>query len=64
MTEAAPGKWSGAQILEHLLLTYSHTNRGLEKCLQAGGKHCLCGVTREEETLQLLRTYSPLPCPK
>lgn len=34
---AAPaGKWSAAQILEHLLLTYQGTNRGLEKCLEQG----------------------------
>lgn len=26
------GKWSPAQILEHLLLTYKTTNRGLENC--------------------------------
>jgi|ERR1035438_6301370 hypothetical protein len=36
MVQAASGKWNGAQILEHLFLTYHHTNRGLEKCLQAG----------------------------
>src|SRR5271156_2330842 len=33
---AAPGKWSAAQILEHLLLTYQGTNRGLMKCLEQG----------------------------
>jgi hypothetical protein len=36
MAQAAPGKWNSTQILEHLFLTYHHTNRGLEKCLQAG----------------------------
>jgi len=29
-------KWSAAQILEHLFLTYKHTSRGLEKCLEQG----------------------------
>jgi hypothetical protein len=34
---AAPaGKWSAAQILEHLFLTYQGTNRGLIKCLEQG----------------------------
>ena len=33
---APVGKWSPAQILEHLLLTYKSTNRGLEKCLEQG----------------------------
>jgi hypothetical protein len=29
-------KWSAAQILEHLLLTYAGTIKGMEKCLAAG----------------------------
>jgi hypothetical protein len=33
---APEGKWSPAQILEHLLLTYKSTHRGLEKCLEHG----------------------------
>lgn len=36
MTQAPAGKWSAAQILEHLFLTYKHTNRGMEKCLEQG----------------------------
>lgn len=30
------GKWSAAQVLEHLYLTYQGTNRGLAKCLEKG----------------------------
>ena len=30
------GKWSIAEILEHLALTYSGTKLGLDRCLQAG----------------------------
>ena len=30
------GKWSAAEILEHLYLTYTGTIRGFEKCLAAG----------------------------
>jgi len=33
---APDGKWSPAQILEHLLLTYRGTNKGVAKCLQQG----------------------------
>lgn len=33
LSQAPPGKWSAAQILEHLFLTYKHTNRGMAKCL-------------------------------
>jgi hypothetical protein len=29
-------KWSAAEILEHLYLTYTGTTRGMEKCLAAG----------------------------
>jgi hypothetical protein len=30
------GKWSAADVLEHLSLTYSGTTRGFGKCLQGG----------------------------
>ena len=30
------GKWSPAQILEHLWLTYRNTNKGIAKCLEKG----------------------------
>ena len=31
-----PGKWSAAEVLEHLYLTYTGTTRGLEKVLARG----------------------------
>jgi len=36
LTVAPPGKWSAAQILEHLFLTYKGTNGGLIRCLKQG----------------------------
>lgn len=36
LVKAPAEKWSAGQILEHLFLTYLHTNRGLEKCLEQG----------------------------
>ncbi len=30
------GKWSAAEVLEHLYLTYTGTIKGFEKCLEAG----------------------------
>ncbi len=36
LARAPAGKWSSAQILEHLFLTYQGTNRGLMKCLEKG----------------------------
>src|SRR6202795_4536267 len=36
LAQGPVGKWNAAQILEHLLLTYKGTNRGLAKCLEGG----------------------------
>ena len=36
MTQAPAGKWTPAQILEHLFLTYKGTNSGLAKCIEQG----------------------------
>ncbi len=36
MQNAPAGKWSSAQILEHLYLTYKYTNKGIAKCLEGG----------------------------
>ena len=35
LAQAPPGKWSAAQILEHLFLTYTGTIKGCERCLQS-----------------------------
>ena len=36
LAQHPPGKWSTAEILEHLSLTYSGTTRSLSKSLAAG----------------------------
>lgn|SRR6266567_5031271 len=36
LTRHAEGKWSPAEILEHLNLSYSGTIKGLDRCLQSG----------------------------
>jgi len=36
LLKAPFGKWSSAQILEHLYLTYKGTNKGIAKCLTDG----------------------------
>jgi|SRR5208282_3776226 len=36
LARAPAGKWSAAQILEHLFLTYKNTNRGIAKCVEKG----------------------------
>ena len=34
--QGPPGKWTAAQILEHLLLTYTGTTKGLRRILDSG----------------------------
>jgi hypothetical protein len=36
LTRHPEGKWSTAEILEHLYLTYTGTIKGFERCLEAG----------------------------
>jgi hypothetical protein len=36
LTRRPADKWSAAEVLEHLYLTYTGTAKSLEKCLQAG----------------------------
>jgi len=36
MAQIVSESWSADQILEHLLLTYKHTGRGLQRCLEQG----------------------------
>ncbi len=37
LQRAPAGTWSGAEILEHLFLTYKSTNRGIARVLEKGG---------------------------
>jgi hypothetical protein len=36
LTRHPQGKWSAAEVLEHLYLTYTGTTKGCERCLQEG----------------------------
>jgi hypothetical protein len=36
LTRQPEGKWSAAEILEHLYLTYTGTQKAFERCLKAG----------------------------
>ena len=36
LAKGPAGKWSPAQILEHLFLTYKGTNHGVARCLEKG----------------------------
>jgi len=35
LTQHAEGKWSAAEVLEHLYLTYSGTEKGFRRCLES-----------------------------
>jgi hypothetical protein len=36
LTRKTDGKWSAAEVLEHLYLTYTGTQKAFERCLKAG----------------------------
>ena len=46
------GKWSTAEILEHLYLTYTGTVKGFERCLEAGKP-----LARAPELRDRMRTF-------
>ena len=54
LAEAPAGKWSAAQILEHLFLTYKNTNRGIAKCLERGAPLATGGATTLKHRLATL----------
>lgn len=47
LNDGPTGKWSPAQILEHLYLTYRGTNKGLAKCLEKGAPLATAGTFRD-----------------
>jgi hypothetical protein len=53
MNRAPQGKWSGAQVLEHLYLTYRGTNAGISKCLERGTP-----VARPATFIDRVRTFA------
>ena len=61
LAKAPSGKWSAAQILEHLFLTYMHTNRGLEKCLEQGAPLATRATLRDRIATALVVKLGYLP---
>ena len=53
LAQAPTEKWSGAQIMEHLFLTYKGTNRGLAKCME-GGAPLATGATLRDRIATLM----------
>ena len=61
LAQAPAGKWSAAQILEHLLLTYQNTNRGLAKCLAQGAPLATRGTLKHRLAALLVVNLGYLP---
>ena len=51
LTRHPEGKWSAAEVLEHLYLTYTGTVKGFERCLQEGKP--LAGAPTMKQRLQI-----------
>ena len=61
LAHAPAGKWSAAQILEHLLLTYQNTNRGLAKCLAQGAPLATHATLKHRLAALLVVNFGYLP---
>lgn len=54
LAKATEGKWSAAQILEHLFLTYKNTTKGLTKCLEKGAPLATTATLKQRVATRLL----------
>ncbi|MGA7294570.1 MAG: DUF1569 domain-containing protein [Terriglobales bacterium] len=54
LTKNIPGTWNVGQILEHLFLTYKHTNRGVKKCLETGAPLATAATLKHRVSTLLL----------
>jgi hypothetical protein len=61
MTQARAGKWTPAQILEHLFLTYKGTNAGLTKCVEQGAPLANRGTIRDRFAAMLVVNGGYIP---
>ena len=61
LSRSPPGKWSASQILEHLFLTYSNTNRGIAKCLERGAPLATQGKLRDRVAALLVVNLGYMP---
>lgn len=57
LTARQPGKWSIAEILEHLSRAYSHTTSGAQRALTRGGS-----VARRADLASRLRAFVVVEC--
>jgi Protein of unknown function (DUF1569) len=61
LTRHAEGKWSAAEILEHLYLTYTGTAKGFERCFQAGKPLGGAATFRQKVAIALVTKFGYFP---
>lgn len=61
LEEAPSGKWSPAQILEHLFLTYQGTNRGIAKCLEQSAPLATRATLKDRMATLLVINFGYIP---
>ncbi len=54
LAQLPEGKWSPVQILEHLLLTYKNTSKGLARCLEKGSPLATSATLKQRLATQLI----------
>jgi len=60
-TQAPPGKWNAAQILEHLFLTYKGTNHLMAKCLEQGAPQATHATLKHRVAILLVVGLQYMP---
>jgi len=61
LTRGPEGKWTPAQILEHLYLTYKSTSRGIEKCLEQGSPLITAATFKQKVGAFVVLTLECIP---
>lgn len=61
LSQAPSERWTPTQILEHLFLTYTNTNRGLQKCLDKGAALATSATLKQRVGTLLVINLGYLP---
>ena len=61
LTRRTDGKWSVAEVLEHLYLTYTGTQKGFERCLKAGKPLTTASTVKQRVSVVLITRLGYFP---
>ncbi len=61
LTRHPEGKWSVAEVLEHLYLTYTGTLKAFERCLQAGKPLATAATLKQRISIAVVTELGYLP---